>query len=277
MKYYLILLLLTASHSFLLAQTLPKVTVAKFKNSTEFKMQSTDSVTDTFITLLMDSKKFEVIERERVQDLNEESVFSGKVKIDGCEYIFLNNISTMDVKTSQNKINVLKIASSTAEVSVQVNVRVVDAKTGKILFSLFGEDKKSSKVASSEIFSKSNKDPMSNELINNTMKEALKDVVNKIVMSLFPIKVINVKDGKIYINAGENMSLKVGDEYEVFEVGEAVIDVDSGLNLGAEEKLIGKIKVTDVKEKYSLAVTDKKLLEKIKAGNACRLVDKNKK
>ena len=69
-------------------QTLPVVTVAKFKNSTEFKMQTTDAVTDTFITLLMDSKKFDVKERERLQDLNEESVISGKTKIDGCEYIF---------------------------------------------------------------------------------------------------------------------------------------------------------------------------------------------
>ena len=85
-------LLVLMSFVILKAQTLPKVTVAKFKNSTEFQMQTTDSVTDTFITLLMESKKFDVMERERLKDLNEESVISGKTKIEGCEYIFLNKI-----------------------------------------------------------------------------------------------------------------------------------------------------------------------------------------
>lgn len=251
-------------------QAIPKVTIAKFKNSTEFKMQTTDSVTDTFISLLMETKRFEVIERERLQDLNDESVISGAVKIAGCDYIFLNNIATMDVKTSKSKVKIMSISSSTADVSVQVNVRIVEAKTGKVVFSLFGEDKKSESVSTSEIFSKTNKDPMSNALINNTMKDALKDVVAKIVVSLFPIKVVTVKEDKVYLNVGENLGLKVGDEYEIFAVGEAIVDADTGLSLGADETLVGKVKIAEIKEKYSIASVDKKIIDKIKAGAICR-------
>ena len=52
-------------------------------------------------------------------------------------------------------------------------------------------------------------------------------------------------------NRSKDTGVKVGDIYEIFALGEAMIDPDTGENLGAEETLIGTIKVTSVLPKFS--------------------------
>ncbi len=42
-------------------------------------------------------------------------------------------------------------------------------------------------------------------------------------------------------------------EFEVYEEQEALIDPETGLNLGAPERFIGSIRVTQVNERFSVA------------------------
>lgn len=66
-------------------------------------------------------------------------------------------------------------------------------------------------------------------------------------------KVIQVKDGKIYLNLNEDV-LSVGEIMTVRSLGEELIDPDTGISLGSEEKELGTIEVSQTGEKFSLAV-----------------------
>ena len=78
--------------------------------------------------------------------------------------------------------------------------------------------------------------------------------------------VVQVKNGNVYLNLGDG-AVAVGDMLTLMERGEKLIDPDTGIALGGEDEPIGELKVTSVKEKYSLAKPVGIKLSKIKRGN----------
>lgn len=66
-------------------------------------------------------------------------------------------------------------------------------------------------------------------------------------------KVMMVKEGIVYVNSGTNAGLKEGDTFFIYNQGEALIDPDTGMELGRENKKLGQIKVSEVQEKFSKA------------------------
>jgi hypothetical protein len=52
-----------------------------------------------------------------------------------------------------------------------------------------------------------------------------------------------VKNGSIYLNAGQESGLEVGQKLDVFSQGAEIIDPSSGVSLGREEEKIGTLKI----------------------------------
>jgi hypothetical protein len=65
-------------------------------------------------------------------------------------------------------------------------------------------------------------------------------------------KIMRVDAGKAYINQGSANGVKVGDKFNVYDPGEALVDPDTGAKLGSTEKQIGTATVTEVQEKFSI-------------------------
>ena len=63
--------------------------------------------------------------------------------------------------------------------------------------------------------------------------------------------VVKVSGDKIYLNLGAG-SVSVGDNLQVISSGEELIDPETGLSLGSESTPIGTIRITEVKEKFSI-------------------------
>ncbi len=66
-------------------------------------------------------------------------------------------------------------------------------------------------------------------------------------------KVIMVKDGTVYVNSGTNAGVASGNTFDVFREGEALVDPDTGIELGRENTKIAEIRVTEVQEKFAKA------------------------
>lgn len=66
-------------------------------------------------------------------------------------------------------------------------------------------------------------------------------------------RVVIWKDGQAYVNCGQTMGAQPGWTFTVFRPGEALIDPETGLNLGVEREQIGRLRIVEVKEKYSVA------------------------
>ena len=59
-------------------------------------------------------------------------------------------------------------------------------------------------------------------------------------------KIARVDGGKLYLNVGQSHGVRVGDRFAVRSLGEAIIDPDTGEELGREETARGSIEVTQV-------------------------------
>ncbi|MCP4652193.1 MAG: hypothetical protein GY858_02260 [Candidatus Omnitrophica bacterium] len=74
-------------------------------------------------------------------------------------------------------------------------------------------------------------------------------------------KVVSVKEGVIFINAGSNAGIESGSVFVVYRQGEALIDPDTGMELGADKKKIADISITEVQDKFSKAKTSASSVE----------------
>ncbi len=80
-------------------------------------------------------------------------------------------------------------------------------------------------------------------------------------------RVVKIDGQKVWINVGASAGIKLGDTFNVFSVGEALIDPVSGVSLGADEKQTGSAAVSEVQDRYAIvtvngAATAKDVLRK---------------
>jgi len=70
---------------------------------------------------------------------------------------------------------------------------------------------------------------------------------------IFPAKVLLKRDKEVTINRGEGGGVAVGDTFNVYALGEELIDPDTKESLGREEVKVGRVKITQVNPKTSTA------------------------
>ena len=109
---------------------------------------------------------------------------------------------------------------------------------------------------STEDFSFGHKGKFDETLVGKATREAIDDLVDKISDTLEAVawtgRVVKAGGPKIYLNAGEDAGMATGMEFNVYRMGEELIDPVTGLSLGAEEEIVGRIRATEIKEKYSI-------------------------
>lgn len=85
------------------------------------------------------------------------------------------------------------------------------------------------------------------------MQDALQFIMATAFKAVIPsFSIVKVEGGMAYINAGTNSNVRVGDVLMVYSKGEDLVDPDTGLKLGSDEKMIGSIQITNVQEKFSI-------------------------
>jgi len=233
------------------------VLTTKDKITVEFE---TDAFTNKFITALVNERKFEVVERQKLDKLLDEQKLSKAGLVDparavqmgkllGADYFVMAEISVFNVEASYKYFAPLERYKRVGSVNLIVDMRVVDTKTGKIVCAEKGSVIK-------DITTKATlRSPVAVTVTPSSMdeiqREMCKQLVRKLVDGVFPIKVIKYRRGVAYLNRGAGTGIAVGQQYTAFEQGEALVDEDTGLTLGAEEEQVAVIRVDEVLKKYS--------------------------
>jgi curli biogenesis system outer membrane secretion channel CsgG len=85
------------------------------------------------------------------------------------------------------------------------------------------------------------------------MQDALQFIMATAFKAVIPsFSIVKVEGGTAYINAGANSNVRVGDIFMVYAKGEDLVDPDTGLKLGSDERMVGSIQITNVQEKFSI-------------------------
>lgn len=225
-----------------------------------------DSLNEHLIVAFQQSNKFEIIAKSdlgailkdqqvpvgAIRDPAELKELPGKIK--GLDYLVLAAIT--DFKDQQSEINL-------SDMNMRVDVRVVDANmilkiynttTGSLIQAVnipVRLDNRGTSRVPSQSYSNGAPD---DSLIEAVVDQMSNVAVNRVVDIVYPAKVIAVTDNQVTINRGQGSTVAPNQVWEVFALGNEMIDPDTGASLGHEEIKVGEIQITDVLPQFSKAV-----------------------
>ncbi|NUO08028.1 MAG: hypothetical protein HUU08_05000 [Candidatus Brocadia sp.] len=224
-------------------------------------VQSLDS---QLIDRINATRKFQVVGRSDIQDVVKEQEFanSGNVathdkssaqpfKLAGAKYILVTTVDDFQDYTETATFQGTGRSAEKRVIRFSCVGKIYDSTTGKLLesanFQISNKD-------IMEIRSYSTRHGMlSDELLVAIAREMAGKIANRVTDVIFPPKVLSKRDKQITINRGDGTDIAVGQVWEVFAVGEELIDPDTKEVLGKEEISVGKVKITSILPKTSTA------------------------
>jgi curli biogenesis system outer membrane secretion channel CsgG len=224
-----------------------------------------------FVTQLLQSGQFTIIEREKIQSVLAEQGLgaSGAVtastapkigKLLGVQVIFTGSITAFSIKKTGGSF--MGVSASSGKAESKLDVRMIDTNTGEILLAVDGHgDKKMGGVGFYGTGFEQNYDE---GVASEALRPAVQEVTRKVLAesgklaNLAPVagagKILEVKEdgNKIYIDGGAENGIQVGDVYAVYRVTDEIKDEDGNV-LDRIEGKIGEIVVTTVNPRSAIA------------------------
>ena len=273
----LILALVWINQSTLSAQTAgdlkrmkKRVAVFEFEDKTDHRVrwwtgQSVGrGMADMLVTSLVKSGRYRVIERQEIEQIiNEQQLGqSGMVtaqsaakvsQLLGVEIAIIGSVTEFGQQRSDTggRVKRIGVGISKMGATVGLDIRFINTTTGEILAAENIRRQKSKKglSVSTPKFDFRNKNKFDDSLVGKATREAIEDIMklldDKSAAIPWQAKIITVKDNTVFINAGSEAGVQVGDVFYIYSEGEALIDPDTGISLGSIESKIGKIEVTN--------------------------------
>ncbi len=229
-------------------------------------------------TALYETGNFVVVERKAIQDIIKEQDLGeeGRVRketaakigdILGAQVLVRGAVTEFEEKVSRGGVGGVLLKKkagaglTTTSAYVACDIRMYDATTGVILEATTKEAKaRSVGVVLAGVLGTGNvlgggfstKTPLG-KATRGCIEEIVNAVVERMETVPWQSKIVKVSDGEVYINVGTDAGIRKGEVFEVYTVGEELIDPDTGLSLGAEEAYAGKIKIKNAEKKYAIA------------------------
>jgi curli biogenesis system outer membrane secretion channel CsgG len=274
-------LLICVFASPLLAQQRLRVAIFDFQNNSErsywFSSDLGPALRNMLDTAFSENptlaRMFSVVERDKLALVMKEQGLAATGAIDpqtaakvgrilGVKYIITGGISTFTINTTSGALNALGgVGGKLVQAKSSVDVRFIDTTTAERVLSVSadGEVKKGGGFFRGNSLSRDAEWGIASETltkVSNTLVEKLTrgGYLDRIQASAGAMegKIIKVDGNQAWINLGSSSGLKVGDRLRIISVGEELIDPDTGVKLGAQEKETGTGEVTEVQEKFAV-------------------------
>jgi curli biogenesis system outer membrane secretion channel CsgG len=266
-----LLLICLLCSSLAMGQSKLRVAVIDFENNSTWHWWGDNlgrAAADVFVTAMLESGQFSMIERDKVQAIIAEQNFGASGRITpqtaakigqmlGVDLMLTGSVSQFSISRTGGGIRGVSVGVTTGKVVLQA--RLVNTTTGEIVVA--AEEENSKRLVGARIRSVNFEQDFDYGLANEIMHPAVEKMVVKIAENAAGMtasashsgRVIKVSGNQVWINLGANTGIQAGDSFDVIRKGEELIDPDTGLSLGAVEEKVGSVVVTQVQEKFSIA------------------------
>jgi curli biogenesis system outer membrane secretion channel CsgG len=234
-------------------------------------------LTEMVTSVMVRTGRFTVLERAAIQQIEQEQAMGagGKVTAEsaarqgamlGAQALITGDITGFTFEKSSvggaltNVIKGLSVASERVSAEVVIDLRLIDATTGEVIYSSKGKGKASQTGIAADLIREEKSysaDATFTTPLGQASRQAIHNALAGILTGMPKIRwsarVVDARGEVIYLNAATADGLQPGLELDVFQPGEALVDPETGKALGAPETRIGSIVVETVLEKFSTA------------------------
>jgi curli biogenesis system outer membrane secretion channel CsgG len=256
-----------------------RLAVVRFENKVmtplpDASWQIGDGLAEMLTSELFKTNRFILVERTALADIVREQEMgqTGLVRKEtvtkvgellGAQLLVAGAVTTFEAGVSGGGAGLgiagYAVALKSRNARVGVDIRLVDAATGQILKS-FNADGQAKALGvgfagnvqgitfGSDAFFKT---PLG-QATREAMAKAVHFINSEMEQVLWSGRVVQVQDGKVYVNAGTNTNLKPGATLAAYAKGADLIDPSTGLNLGSKDTLLGTVTITEVEERFSI-------------------------
>lgn len=235
------------------------------------------SASDILTTELFKTGAFIVVERAQLrrvlgeQSLGQTGVVNPETaaqagKVLGLNALVTGSISQFGVSTGGADYGIYKQKVQTAKCAV--DVRVVDATTGQLLFADSGKGEFQRKAQ--EILGMGTRAGYDETLGQEALRSAITKFMDNLVQKLQTVEwsgaVAMVTGTDVYINAGREVGLNPGDVLVVQTLGQEIIDPQTKILLGRTRGAVkAELMVTQIEERFTIA--------KVRSGTGIQIGD----
>ena len=224
-----------------------------------------ESLNSQLIDRVNATRKFDVVGRSDLCDILKEQDLgaSGNVdaktaaqagKLTGAKYLLVTTVDDFQDYVETATFEGTGRSSTKRVFRVSVVGKIYDSSTGKLLESVNLQTGNDAFKSIEENRSYSVKDGnLTDEMMVAVARDLAEKIANRVADVIFPAKILVKRDKEVTINRGEGGGVAVGNTFNVYALGEELVDPDTKESLGREEVKVGKVKITQVNPKTSTA------------------------
>jgi curli biogenesis system outer membrane secretion channel CsgG len=233
-------------------------------------------LTEMLSSVLVKSGRFVVLERSAMQQIDAEQALTAAGKVTketgaqqgallGAQAIITGDITGFAYRKTGlggglSMVKGLNVSGAHVTAEVTIDLRLVDASSGTLLASAKGTGKADQTGVAADLVRPERSysaDAQLSTPLGQASRGAIQDAVVGLLTGMpktrWNGRVIDVRDGVVYVNAAEADGMRSGLELEVYEAQPALVDPATGQSLGAPERHVGTIVIDAVMEKFSTA------------------------
>jgi curli biogenesis system outer membrane secretion channel CsgG len=224
-------------------------------------------IIESFDSQLVDrinvTRKFDVVGRKDLSEIIKEQDLgaSGNIdpktaaqagKLTGAKYLLVTTVDDFQDYVETATFEGTGRSATKRVFRFSIVGKIYDSTTGKLLESAnFQTGNDAFKQIQQERNYSVKDGELSDEMMVAVSRTMAEKIANHVADVIFPPKILIVRDKEITINRGEGAGVAVGDTFNVFALGEELIDPDTKESLGHDEVKVGKVKITEVDPKIS--------------------------
>jgi hypothetical protein len=234
--------------------------------------RDTDVLVDAFTRVLVNTRKFTVVDRARLERVRREQRFGASGLVDpsqrasigrllGAQYLVVGTVRDFSAEPPRE----MAYGSGwTRPVRISVDVQVVDSSTGAVVAA-----RDASATAQARSSSASAASGVPREALEKAAEQVAQSALLAVVNAAYPIKIVAVEDDVVRLNRGDEGGLEAGTVLHCFGAGSKLVDPDTKESLGTSEHERGSVRVAEVQGKTTTA----RIVENggLRAGDACRI------
>jgi curli biogenesis system outer membrane secretion channel CsgG len=232
------------------------------------KLNSLNRVMDALNVQLLDrfnaTRKFTVVARGDLPEVIREQEMAGSGNVNpndpnaaqagqltAAKYLVVTTIDDFEDATETMNFSQLGRAGVARWLRLSATAKIYDASSGALVESAQVETElRNSRLDMAELKRNAER---TDALLAQLARETAKKITAQVVDVTFPIRVLVKREKQVTINRGEGGGIKLGQFWNVFALGEDLVDPDTGESLGREEVLVGKVRVINVRPRTATA------------------------